>query len=119
MSNPQLVIAQFKTGFVGSFPALNLHKIQSKNTHLEQRLTRNTKKELYRDNQENPDRSVLTIEVNQVVYVSNTRMESDLEFYAKWKVSIWITSPGARAYGKDVAHSCGRNAFNDVISDNF
>ena len=118
ISNPDLVIAQCKSGVVGSFPALNAREKEGDPIMLDLWLKRITE-ELDRYNQVNPDNPAAPYAVNQIVHKSNERLERDLEICAKWKVPIWITSLGARVEVNDAAHSCGGIALHDIINNRF
>ena len=114
ISNPDLVIAQCKSGVVGSFPALNAREKEGDSIMLDIWLQKITE-ELDRYNQANPDHPAAPYAVNQIVHKSNERLERDLEICAKWEVPIWITSLGARVEVNDAAHSCGGIALPDII----
>jgi len=118
ISNPNLVIAQCKSGVVGSFPALNAREKDGDPIMLDLWLQKITE-ELDRHNQANPDNSAAPYAVNQIVHKSNERLERDLEICAKWKVPIWITSLGARVEVNQAAHSCGGIALHDIINNWF
>tara|TARA_B100001093_G_scaffold462302_1_gene477424 strand:- start:2138 stop:3121 length:984 start_codon:yes stop_codon:yes gene_type:complete len=118
ISNPDLVIAQCKSGVVGSFPALNAREKEGDPIMLDIWLQTITE-ELDRYNQANPDNPAAPYAVNQIVHKSNERLERDLEICAKWKVPIWITSLGARVEVNDAAHSCGGIALHDIINNWF
>ena len=118
ISNPDLVIAQCKSGVVGSFPALNAREKEGDRIMLDIWLQKITE-ELDRYNQANPDNPAAPYAVNQIVHKSNERLERDLEICAKWKVPIWITSLGARIEVNEAAHSCGGIALHDIINNWF
>lgn len=118
ISNPDLVIAQCKSGVVGSFPALNAREKEGDSIMLDIWLQKITE-ELDRYNQANPDWPAAPYAVNQIVHKSNERLERDLEICAKWEVPIWITSLGARVEVNDAAHSCGGIALHDIINNWF
>ena len=118
ISNPELVIAQCRSGVVGSFPALNAREEAGDPIELE-RWLRLITEALDAHNQANPDRPAAPFAVNQIVHRSNTRLERDLEICARWKVPIWITSLGARVEVNEAAHSCGGIALHDVINNTF
>ena len=118
ISNPDLVIAQCKSGVVGSFPALNAREKEGDRIMLDIWLQKITE-ELDRYNQANPDNPTAPYAVNQIVHKSNERLERDLEICAKWKVPIWITSLGARIEVNEAAHSCGGIALHDIINNWF
>jgi len=114
ISGPDLVIAQCKSGIVGSFPALNARP----QAMLDEWLHRITE-ELSAHNRANPDRPAAPFAVNQIVHKSNDRLESDLETCAKWQVPIVITSLGAREDLNTAVHGWGGITLHDVIDDRF
>ncbi|MEC8794253.1 MAG: nitronate monooxygenase family protein [Pseudomonadota bacterium] len=114
ISNPDLVIAECKAGIVGSFPSLNARPIEM----LDQWLTRITE-ELDRYNQENPDQPAAPFAVNQIVHRSNDRLWEDVELCVKHKVSIIITSLGARPELNEAIHSYGGIVLHDIINKRF
>lgn len=118
ISVPELVIAQCKSGIVGSFPALNARESEGDPILLDAWLKQITE-ELDRHNQENPDSPAAPFAVNQIVHRSNTRLERDLEICNRWEVPIWITSLGARPEVNEAAHSCGGVVLHDVINNRF
>ncbi|CTQ55413.1 putative enoyl-[acyl-carrier-protein] reductase II [Roseibium album] len=118
VSCPALVIAQCKSGVIGSFPALNARDEAGGPVMLEAWLQQITE-ELDRHNQQNPDHPAAPFAVNQIVHRSNERLERDVEICARWKVPIWITSMGARVEVNEAAHSCGCIALHDVINNTY
>ena len=114
ISGPELVIAQCKSGIVGSFPALNARP----QTLLDEWLHRITE-ELAAHNRANPDRPAAPFAVNQIVHKSNDRLEQDLATCAKWQVPITITSLGAREEVNRAAHEWGGIVLHDIIDDRF
>lgn len=118
ISNPDLVIAQCKSGIVGSFPALNARESDGDPIMLDAWLKQITET-LDRYNQANPDTPAAPYAVNQIVHRSNARLDRDLEICARWKVPIWITSLGAQVAVNDAAHSCGGITLHDVINNRF
>ena len=114
ISGPELVIAQCKSGIVGSFPALNARP----SGMLDEWLHRITE-ELAAHNRDNPDRPAAPFAVNQIVHKSNNRLEEDYEVCAKWQVPLTITSLGAREDLNQAVHSWGGIVLHDVINDRF
>jgi nitronate monooxygenase len=114
VSNPKLVIAQCRSGIVGSFPALNARPAELLDEWLHE--ITEALAEWDRDHPENP---AAPFAVNQIVHRSNDRFEHDMEVCAKWKVPIVITSLGARVELNDVVHSWGGITLHDVIDDRF
>ena len=114
ISTPDLVIAQCKTGIIGSFPALNARP----SGVLDEWLHRITQ-ELAAHNRDNPDRPAAPFAVNQIVHKSNNRLEEDYEVCAKWQVPLVITSLGAREDLNQAVHKWGGIVLHDVINDRF
>ncbi len=106
ISNPDLVIAQCRTGIVGSFPALNARP----GPVLEEWLKRLTG-EL--------DGADAPFAVNQIVHRSNDRLMHDVELCVKYRAPIVITSLGAREDVNEAVHSYGGIVLHDVINDRF
>jgi nitronate monooxygenase len=114
ISGPELVIAQCKSGIVGSFPALNARPQAQLDEWLHQ-----ITEELSAYNRDNPDRPAAPYAVNQIVHKSNNRLEEDIATCAKWQVPITITSLGAREDLNQAVHAWGGITMHDVISDRF
>jgi nitronate monooxygenase len=114
VSNPALVIAQCKSGIVGSFPALNARP----QPLLDEWLHRITE-ELAAWDRDNPDRPAAPFAVNQIVHRSNGRLEEDMATCAKWKVPIVITSLGAIEEVNQGVHGWGGITLHDIINDRF
>ena len=118
ISNPDLVVAQCKSGVVGSFPALNAREKDGEEIELEKWLTR-INEELDAHNQANPDSPAAPYAVNQIVHRTNARLERDVEICVKHKVPVWITSLGAQEWVYEAAHSVGAIVLHDIINDTF
>jgi nitronate monooxygenase len=114
ISNPDLVIAQCKSGIVGSFPALNARPGPVLEEWLEKITT-----ELAQYNKENPDKPAAPFAVNQIVHKSNDRLQHDLDLCVKYKVPIIITSLGANVELNEAIHSYGGVVLHDVINAHF
>ena len=114
ISHPALVIAQCKSGIVGSFPALNARPI----SQLDEGLHEITEA-LAAHDRANPDRPSAPFAVNQIVHKSNARLEEDLALTVKWKAPIVITSLGARVDVNTEVHAYGGITLHDVINDRF
>ena len=114
VSNPDLVIAQCKSGIVGSFPALNARP-QSQLDEWIHQIT----EELAAYDKANPDSPSAPFAVNQIVHRSNDRFEEDMMSCAKWKVPIVITSLGAREELNHAVHQWGGITLHDIIDDRF
>ena len=113
ISNPDLVIAQCKSGIVGSFPALNARP----QNVLEEWIIR-IKEELESYQASNPEAKVAPFAVNQICHNSNDRLFGDMELCVKHQVPIIITSLRPPEEIVTEAHSYGGLVFHDVISVN-
>ena len=111
ISNPDLVIAQCKSGVVGSFPALNARP----QNVLEEWIIR-IKEELETYQASNPEAKVAPFAVNQICHNSNDRLFGDMELCVKHQVPIIITSLRPPEEIVTEAHSYGGLVFHDVIS---
>ncbi|PKO39190.1 MAG: nitronate monooxygenase [Betaproteobacteria bacterium HGW-Betaproteobacteria-6] len=105
VSNPDLVIAQCKSGLIGSFPALNARPKEL----LDEWLTR-IKAELAADPKAAP------FAVNQIIHPSNERLEHDMMLCVKHEVPLIITSLSAPTQIVPPVHAYGGKVFHDVIS---
>jgi nitronate monooxygenase len=105
VSNPDLVIAQCKSGVIGSFPALNARPKEA----LDQWLTR-IKAELA------DDPNAAAFAVNQIIHPSNERLQHDMELCVKHEVPLIITSLSAPTQIVPPVHAYGGKVFHDVIS---
>jgi nitronate monooxygenase len=114
VSNPDLVIAQCKSGIVGSFPALNARP-QSQLDEWIHQIT----EALAAYDKAHPETPSAPFAVNQIVHRSNDRFEEDMLTCAKWKVPIVITSLGARTELNDAVHDWGGITLHDIIDDRF
>ena len=106
VSQPDLVMAQCRSGIVGSFPSLNARG----DGVFEQWLQRL--------NAELTDNDA-PFAVNLIVHRSNARLQEDLELCVKYKVPLVICSLGAREEVNDAIHSYGGMGLHDVINDKF
>lgn len=111
VSGPELVVAQCKSGIVGSFPALNARPESMLETWL-QRIT----SELAEYAGAHPDRPVAPFAVNQIVHQSNDRLRHDVEVCVRYKVPIIITSLRPPAEVVAAVHAYGGVVFHDVIN---
>ena len=105
VSNPDLVIAQCKSGVIGSFPALNARPMEM----LDDWLLR-IRRELAADPQAAP------FAVNQIIHPSNARLEHDMALCVKHEVPLVITSLSAPTAIVPQVHAYGGLVFHDVIS---
>jgi len=112
ISHPELTLAQCKAGVVGAFPALNARP----ESQLDEWLAMMTE-ELAAHNAANPDRSAAPFAVNQIVHMSNKRLEHDLGLCVKYKVPIVISSLGAVPEVNAAIHSYGGIVLHDVINN--
>jgi nitronate monooxygenase len=112
VSYPQLVLAQCKAGIVGSFPALNARPPELLDEWLS-----TIDAELKDFQKKHPANKIGPLAVNQIVHISNTRLEQDVRTCVKHQVPIYITS--LRAPVKeiiDAVHSYGGIVLHDVIN---
>lgn len=114
VSGPELVIAQCKSGIIGSFPALNARPQSLLDEWLHQ-----ITEELAKHNRENPDRPAAPFAVNQIVHKSNDRLDADMASCEKWQVPMIITSLGAREDIFTAVRNWGGITMHDVISNRF
>ncbi len=105
VSNPDLVIAQCKSGVIGSFPALNARPKEV----LDAWLTR-IKAELA------AAPSAAPFAVNQIIHPSNERLEHDMALCVQHEVPLVITSLSAPTAIVPQVHTYGGQVFHDVIS---
>jgi nitronate monooxygenase len=112
ISHPKLVLAQCMAGIVGSFPALNARP----EAQLDEWLAEMTET-LASYNAKNPDRPAAPFAVNQIVHMSNKRLEHDLTMCVKYKVPIVISSLGAVPEVNSAIHSYGGIVLHDVINN--
>ncbi len=106
VSNPDLVIAQVRSGIVGSFPALNARPASQLDEWL------------HRISEETAD-CAAPFAVNMIVHRTNTRLEEDLKTLEKWKVPLVITSLGANEEVNAAVHGWGGIVMHDVIDNAF
>ncbi|MBD8553603.1 nitronate monooxygenase [Rhizobium sp. CFBP 8762] len=112
ISHPELVMAQCKTGIIGSFPALNARP----EAQLDEWLAELTEG-LAAHTAANPERPAAPFAVNQIVHTSNRRLEHDLRLCVKYRVPIVISSLGAVPEVNDAVHSYGGIVLHDVINN--
>ena len=112
ISHPPLVLAQCKAGVIGSFPALNARP----ESQLDEWLAEITE-DLATYNAHNPDRPAAPFAVNQIVHMSNKRLEHDLRMCVKYKVPVVISSLGAVPEVNDAIHSYGGVVLHDIINN--
>ena len=111
VSGPELVIAQCKSGIVGSFPALNARP----QNVLDEWIVR-IKDELAEAKEANPEKRIAPFAVNQICHSSNDRLFGDMEICVKHEVPIIITSLRPPEEIVQAAHSYGGMVFHDVIN---
>ncbi|AYC99493.1 nitronate monooxygenase family protein [Neorhizobium sp. NCHU2750] len=112
ISHPELTLAQCKAGIIGSFPALNARP----ESQLDEWLAQITE-ELSAHDAAHPDRPSAPFAVNQIVHMSNKRLEHDLMMCVKYKVPIVISSLGAVPEVNAAIHSYGGIVLHDVINN--
>lgn len=112
ISHPELTLAQCKAGVVGAFPALNARP----ESQLDEWLAMMTE-DLAAHNAANPERPAAPFAVNQIVHMSNKRLEHDLGLCVKYKVPIVISSLGAVPEVNAAIHSYGGIVLHDVINN--
>lgn len=105
VSNPELVIAQCKSGVIGAFPALNARP----EGLLEEWLVR-----IGAALAEDP--AAAPFAVNQIIHQSNARLEHDMSLCIKHRVPVIITSLRAPNEIVPHVHAYGGLVFHDVIS---
>ena len=114
ISGPELVIAQWKAGIVGSFPALNARPEPVLDEWLHQ-----ITEELAAWDKANPDRPSAPYAVNQIVHKTNNRLEHDMQVIEKWKPKVVITSLGAVPEVYQAVKGWGGVTLHDVINQTF
>ncbi|CAN7149857.1 NAD(P)H-dependent flavin oxidoreductase [Rhizobium sp. LjRoot258] len=112
ISHPALTLAQCKAGVVGAFPALNARP----ESQLDEWLAMITE-DLAAYNAANPERPAAPFAVNQIVHMSNKRLEHDLRLCVKYKVPVVISSLGAVPEVNAAVHSYGGIVLHDVINN--
>ncbi|MDR9758811.1 nitronate monooxygenase family protein [Rhizobium redzepovicii] len=112
ISHPKLTLAQCKAGVIGAFPALNARP----ESQLDEWLAEITE-ELARHDAAHPDRPAAPFAVNQIVHMSNKRLEHDLSLCVKYKVPIVISSLGAVPEVNAAVHSHGGIVLHDIINN--
>lgn len=105
VSNPELVIAQCRSGVIGSFPALNARPEATLDDWLVRIKTALA---------DTPHAAPFA--VNQIVHPSNARLEHDLALCVKHAVPLIITSLSAPTAIVPHIHAYGGLVFHDVIS---
>lgn len=104
VSGPDLVIAQCKSGIIGSFPALNARPKEQLSTWLN-----NINAALVGENNH-------TYAVNHIIHQSNDRLDHDLEICGEHKVPLILTSLRAPDTVVKKVHSWGGKVFHDVTT---
>ena len=104
ISQPDLVIAQCRSGIVGAFPSLNARPSGMFERWLQQLGEALTEQDA-------------PFAVNLIVHRTNTRLEEDLELCVRYRVPIVITSLGAREDVNQAIHSYGGIVLHDVINN--
>lgn len=114
VSVPALVIAQCKSGIVGSMPALSARPSEQLDDWLAE-----ITETLASHDAANPSRPAAPFAINQIVHKTNQRWERDLRICEKHKVPVIISSLGAREELNAAVHAWGGMTFHDVINNRF
>jgi nitronate monooxygenase len=109
ISHPPLVIAQCRSGIVGSFPSLNARSP----AQLEEWLAE-IKEALAAPNPIRPGHKPAPFAVNLVAHRTNDRLEEDLKICVRHRAQIVITSLGARPEVHAAVRSYGGVTLQDV-----
>lgn len=112
ISHPALTLAQCKAGVIGAFPALNARP----ESQLDEWLAM-ISEDLAHYNARHPERQAAPFAVNQIVHMSNKRLEHDLMLCVKYKVPIVISSLGAVPEVNAAVHSYGGIVLHDIINN--
>lgn len=112
VSHPALTLAQCKAGVIGAFPALNARP----ESQLDEWLAMMSE-DLAAHNARHPERPASPFAVNQIVHMSNKRLEHDLMLCVKYKVPIVISSLGAVPEVNAAVHSYGGIVLHDIINN--
>ncbi len=112
ISHPALTLAQCKAGVIGAFPALNARP----ESQLDEWLAMITE-DLANYNARHPERPAAPFAVNQIVHMSNKRLEHDLMLCVKYKVPVVISSLGAVPEVNAAVHSYGGIVLHDIINN--
>lgn len=105
VSNPDLVVAQCRSGVIGAFPALNARP----EAQLDEWLT-----QISGELAALP--TAAPFAVNQIIHPSNARLEHDMGLCVKHRVPLIITSLRAPGDIVKYVHAYGGLVFHDVIS---
>lgn len=108
ISGPDMVIAQAKSGIIGSFPTPNARTAEILDAWMQQ-IT-----DALAD-----DTGAATWAANLVVHPSNERLPADLECVVRHKPQLVITALGSPARVVDIVHDYGGLVFADVNSVGF
>ncbi len=108
VSGLELVLAQCRSGIVGTFPALNARTSEILDDWLA---------EISETLQAEGQRSVFG--VNLILHRSNDRIEQDLALLEKHKVPLIITSLGAHEEVTQAVHGWSGTVMHDVINQRF
>jgi nitronate monooxygenase len=103
-STPDLVVAQCRSGIIGSMPALNART----SAQLDADITR-IKQDLVDCD--------IPFAINLVAHKTNERLEADLAIIVEHKAPIVVLALAASPAIVDAIHDYGGLVFNDVISD--
>ena len=103
-STPELVVAQCRSGIIGSIPALNARTSAELNADLAR----------IKQGLEGCD---VPYAINLVAHKTNDRLEADLELTIRHRVPIVVLALAANSTIVDAIHAYGGVVFNDVIND--
>jgi nitronate monooxygenase len=103
-STPELVVAQCRSGIIGSMPALN------------DRTSAQLDADIARIKQDLRGCEV-PFAINLVAHKTNERLDADLEIIVKHQVPIVVLALAASPAIVEAIHAYGGLVFNDVISD--
>jgi nitronate monooxygenase len=111
VSTPALVIAQCKSGIVGSIPALNARPKEMLKDWIAE-----IKEALAAHDRLCPDSPCAPFAINQIAHRTNDRLDQDMYVIAEAQVPIVIVSLAAPENILSAVHSYGGLVFNDVVN---
>jgi nitronate monooxygenase len=111
VSQPELVLAQCRSGIVGAFPALNARPKEQLDTWLT-----TIDAALAAERERDPTAKIAPYAVNQIVHHSNDRLDHDIAVCVRHRVPIVITSLRPPGEVVQAVHGYGGLVFHDVIN---
>ena len=111
VSGPRLVIAQCKSGLVGTMPSLSVRPKEAFEPALE-----HIRAELEAYRRAHPELPVGPFGINLIAHGSNQRLAHDLEACVRQRVPLVITSLGPSRAIVERVHSYGGVVFHDVTN---